>query len=295
MALTTGPVTTTLEGKHYRGYYPVGVYADRTHYGAFNAVQYNSLPTVELITQDSLFDNSCTSGGRMRVDARIRPGYLLYASMAYFANWGERSTTQCMAPGGLGLTHTYNAAVDTQPNSAPLRNDIYDGYLGIEMRSSVDSSYGLITGGIRRDVRAEGATTGAQADYYRETWLQFDVVKTLSLDWAVEVQGWHRRRFDIDHSWIEGEDYVGLKNTSKRAIFLGHEYTTNPINVKPGSFLATDTTQHYLNIQGQYRFTDDLQLRVFVGQQRAALKCVSGVCRQFPAFEGAKAELVVRY
>jgi len=32
-----------------------------------------------------------------------------------------------------------------------------------------------------------------------------------------------------------------------------------------------------------------------VGQQRGALKCVSGVCRFFPAFEGARTELIFRY
>ena len=34
---------------------------------------------------------------------------------------------------------------------------------------------------------------------------------------------------------------------------------------------------------------------VFVGQQRGAIRCVSGVCRQFPPFEGARVELVSRF
>ena len=33
---------------------------------------------------------------------------------------------------------------------------------------------------------------------------------------------------------------------------------------------------------------------VFVGQRRGALRCISGVCRQFPPFEGAKLELTSR-
>ena len=33
----------------------------------------------------------------------------------------------------------------------------------------------------------------------------------------------------------------------------------------------------------------------FVGQQRGAIRCVSGVCRQFPPFEGARLELVSRF
>jgi hypothetical protein len=34
---------------------------------------------------------------------------------------------------------------------------------------------------------------------------------------------------------------------------------------------------------------------VFVGQRRGAIRCVSGVCRQFPPFEGARLELVSRF
>ena len=44
-----------------------------------------------------------------------------------------------------------------------------------------------------------------------------------------------------------------------------------------------------------YRFTNDSNLRLFVGQQRGGLRCVSGVCRVFPAFEGARAELTLRF
>jgi hypothetical protein len=36
-------------------------------------------------------------------------------------------------------------------------------------------------------------------------------------------------------------------------------------------------------------------VQVFVGQRRGAVRCVSGVCRQFPPFEGAKLEIVSRF
>ena len=58
--------------------------------------------------------------------------------------------------------------------------------------------------------------------------------------------------------------------------------------------------QRLRHMQGFYRTrlegteTTDTVIRTFVGQTRPALRCVSGVCRQFPAFEGAKLEVVVR-
>jgi hypothetical protein len=36
-------------------------------------------------------------------------------------------------------------------------------------------------------------------------------------------------------------------------------------------------------------------INVFVGQRRGAIRCVSGVCRLFPPFEGAKFELTSRF
>jgi len=45
----------------------------------------------------------------------------------------------------------------------------------------------------------------------------------------------------------------------------------------------------------QWRFTTASLVRAYVGQNRPALRCISGVCRQFPAFEGARLEAVVTF
>ena len=78
-------------------------------------------------------------------------------------------------------------------------------------------------------------------------------------------------------------------------MFLGHEYSSRESAVKPGAFLESGGMQHFINFGVQNRFSDNIALNLFLGQQRGALKCVSGVCRVFPPFEGAKAKLVVRY
>ena len=296
LSLTEGIVTTTLEGKHYRGYYPARVYADPTRYGAFRAVQYMTVPTLEMVTQDSLFDNSCTSGSRARIDFHVTKSLLSFVSAAYFANWGERDANECNIGPGFGVTHPSPGVTPTGVRSNP-RNDIWDGYVGFELRSQKDASYVTLTLGVRRD---NASDTGNS--YYREGWVQGDIVKMLSELWSIELSGWHRNRFESDgvnlaasESWREGETYFAIKNASKRSFIIGHEYTTRALYVKPHAFLASESVQHFVNFGAQFRFSDSVMLRLFVGQQRGALKCVSGICRQFPNFEGAKSELVVTY
>ncbi len=296
LSYTAGSVSMTLEGKHYRGFYPVGANANTNYYSDFTkAVTYNAPPTVELITQDSLFDDSCTTGGRGRVDVQATKDYAMYASAAYFANWGEQPglSTVCYQGGGFGLTHVYDPATDVQ-TAKPERNDIVDGYVGVQMSTPDRDATLLATAGARRDTKAQGAGPG-EGDFYREDFLMFDAMKMLNADWSIELQGWHRKRYELDHGWFEGEDYLTFKRGSQQAYFIGHEYSSDPAKVKPYAFLATATMQHYLNAGAQFQFGEAWQVRLFVGQQRPALKCVAGACRFFPAFEGARAEVVYRY
>ena len=51
----------------------------------------------------------------------------------------------------------------------------------------------------------------------------------------------------------------------------------------------------YFNAQVGYHFTTDSSLSLFVGQRRGALRCVGGICRIFPPFEGASLDAVVRF
>ena len=298
LSMKTGALTTSFEGKHYRGYYAAKLNADNARYSAFSAVQYMTPPTVERITQDSLFDNSCTTGGRLRFDVQATKTYLAYISVAYFGNWGERSPTACPVGPAVGITSLDN-------RTQTLRNDIWDGYVGIELRSDHDASYMQVIGGVRRDMESDTGNT-----FYREAWVEYDFVKTLDQNYSIELSGRDRNRYEgtTGDAWYEGENVFALKYTSKRSIFIGHEYTTRSINIRAGenglfsglgnrhsSFLASGSIQHFLNVGAQIKFSDNVFLRVLVGQQRGALKCISGVCRLFPAFEGAKSELVVTY
>jgi hypothetical protein len=113
---------------------------------------------------------------------------------------------------------------------------------------------------------------------------------------SVEIQGRHRLRKQestnleavggtyAEQWWHEGENYVALKVAPKWVFTQGFEYTT-----------LTGQPTYYLNGAVIYKFTSGSNVRLFVGQQRGAFRCTSGVCRYFPPFEGARAELTLRF
>jgi hypothetical protein len=128
---------------------------------------------------------------------------------------------------------------------------------------------------------------------YREQHLEYSVAKYLGGPWSLEIQGRHRHRkeqgFNLDATatanwWYEGENYVALRMAPKWVFTQGFEYTT-----MVGQPLL------YFNGAVLYKFTSSSNVRVFVGEQRGAFRCASGICRFFPAFEGARAELTLRF
>ena len=89
-----------------------------------------------------------------------------------------------------------------------------------------------------------------------------------------------------DNQWTEGNAYVSLKWTPHLILVGGWEFTT---------LAKEQANKHqFFNASVQWDITPATSLRVFYGGVRPGLKCISGVCRDFPAFEGGKLELVVR-
>jgi hypothetical protein len=128
---------------------------------------------------------------------------------------------------------------------------------------------------------------------YRERHLEYSLVKYLGNAYSIEAQGFHRLRKEesqnvdaahVEQWWNEGENYIALKIAPAWVLSQGFEYTNR-----------VGQPTYYLNGSVLYKFTSASNVRVFVGQQRGAFRCAAGVCRYFPPFEGARAELTWRF
>lgn len=272
VAANAEPVTVTLEGKNYRRFFPLEANTDPRRAGEFELLQYSAPPTTLPIYVDSEFGffNTCVTGGRGRVDVRINDQWLVYGWLGRYASWAERGEADCEI-------------------SRERRNDVWDGAVGVESFFEAKKSHVFAWAGVRDDQIAEVVDRGAYPTdvFYREGYVRYDVVKRLVRRFSLQVTGTARRRYfplETLDAWWEGENYTALQWSPHLTAAFGYEYTTQEA-VPP----------NYFNGSVTWRFDSDTSVRLFVGQQRGAQRCISGVCRQFPPFEGAKAEAVVRF
>ncbi len=279
MSVDAGPWTNTLEIKSNRNFYPVAAGVDLNTAVEFNVVSYSFSPPAEtptvLDTEFGYF-NACVDGGRLRSDLRASDDLLLYGQGIFAYTRSEQTDGGCDARG-----HTVVPA-HTHLDPATLQDTVWDGLAGVEWTFDGAFSHVFASLGLRED------TLEAGSSYYQERHLEYSIVKYLGGAISVEAQGWHRLRreqsLNQDQFWHEGENTLALKIAPAWVVAQGFEYT---------SLLGQPT--YYLNGSLLYKFTSSSNLRLFVGQQRGAFRCAAGVCRYFPPFEGARAELTLRF
>lgn len=279
LVLTGGPVSSTLEVKSYRNFYPLAGSVNISRASAFANVAYAIPPTAEPIIQDSMFGqfNVCATGGRNRLDYRFTPTVLAYGTFGFFETRSEIPGASCDRFGR-----------STADEKAARTNDVTDASVGVEWRFDDEKSIVFVNVSGRNDV------THSDLVYYRELATQYSVTKYIKGPFSFELAGRHRwRSLDMENlrdgsdrgePWVQGEHYNALKVAPKWVLSQGFEYTT---------FLGLPT--YYFNGTVLYRFTSDSNIRIYVGQNRGGLRCVSGICRLFPAFSGARVELTLRF
>jgi len=296
-------VDATLEFKDYRNFYPTSASINATQLSAFSTVAYSAPPTIESITQDNMFGNFnvCVDGLRARVDGRVNDALLLYGQGIFTISKGEQNAN-CDRNG--------NIVTSNGGSTAALTDYVADGLVGTQYDFENKESHLYATLGARQDVLGTGTL------YVQQFEATYNFEKKISKKVSIEFIGRHRVRYEAGQNvgppgigpggiptpgqperWVEGENYTGLSIAPKWVITQGFEYST--YNLPPNTkFAGIDNYPAwlFLNLGGTYKFTKDSNIKVFVGQQRGPLlKCISGVCRIFPAFEGARAELTLRF
>lgn len=278
LVTTGGPVTNTLEIKSYRNFFPLAGSVDVDRAAAFSNIAYSVPPTAEPIISDTMFGfyNACVTGGRDRFDYRFTPTFLAYGTFGYYVTRSEILGGTC---------DRFGKNVGNRP--AETTNYVTDASAGVEWRFDDDKSIVFANLNARHDI------TESNLPYYREVAAQYSVTKYISGPYSLEFAGRHRYRVQDGENirgsfegepWWQGEHQNALKVAPKWVISQGFEYTT-----------LVGFPSYYINGSVLYRFTSDSNIRVYVGQNRGGLRCVSGICRIFPAFSGARIELTLRF
>ncbi len=279
LVTTGGRISNTLEIKSYRNFFPLAGSVNISRAAAFSNIAYSVPPTAEPIINDTQFGffNACVTGGRDRFDYRLSQTALAYATFGYFV-------TRSQIPGGSCDARGRSTANDKSGTT----NHVTDGTLGVEWRFDDDKSIVFANVNARHDISER------DVPHYRELAAQYSVTKYIKGPYSIELAGRHRYRIQegenirgTDYTgepWWQGEHQNALKVAPKWVLSQGFEYTT---------FVGLPT--YYVNGGVLYRFTSESNIRIYAGQNRGGLRCVSGICRVFPAFSGARIELTLRF
>ena len=290
-----GPLTLSLEGKHNRRFYPLSANVNADFFGhaapEFSLLSYSAPPTAEPIYVEPVGQpNVCNTGGRAQAQFRLDKEAAVYGWVGRYSSWSEYGENPRCDETDAFLTKTWDSAV------------------GADLGFEEGRSYAKAWAGTRvtdLEVPTDGfvQVPGTTAVFYREAYVRYDLVKHLSGAFSLQSQGFHRHRYlpeRFGDPWWEGENYLALQWAPRLSAAFGFEYTSRPgcsRDAEIGDFCfytsggllwrgaASD------GVLGQV-FNS---VALFVGQRRAAIRCVSGVCRQFPPFEGARLEVVSRF
>jgi hypothetical protein len=270
-----GPTTLLVEVKHYSTFHRWKSSVNPSLV-EFAPLAYNQPPTAERVQTELIAPIYDVSGARARVDYRVNSWLLLYLSYAYFEDRGLPNT-------GLLAYH--------------------DPYAGAEIRWNNGRSHLFPSGGFREERCADtkqtclDSTPGDHGEFQHVGHIEWDFTQALPRRLSLEAQGFALfRRGDLTTTvdkngnlqypdWVEGDAYFALKWTPFLVGTLGLEWSTRP---------SPNVNHVFLNGALQYNVTPASSIRLFAGGTRGGLKCISGVCRDFPAFTGARLEVVVR-
>lgn len=240
----------------------------------FRPVQYTSPPTVERVLQPLERPQREIWGGRLRTDHALSPSFTVHASYGVFRDGDEDEGYLVAGPMGARTAS----------------GTIHDPYAGFELRWDQARSRALVSGG-RRAVVADGEVVRGDGH------LGFDVVQALTPAVSLEIHGIHWKRDKSDplgsKDWSEGTFQLGVRWTPHLAVAAVLDYTSEPR--QPEGNIDVTRLQEYASGTVQWDITPSSSVRLFAGASRGGLKCISGVCRVFPPFEGVRLAATLRF
>lgn len=217
---------------------------------------YNQTPTLERQDQEVLNANDAR-GARTRVDYVV---------------------------GHTGLSVYANALLRQQGQSSPLPTDQLHGYAGWEFAYGEGASHFNGSVGARNETQnGKEFATMEHAD--------IDCVQALGGPWSLHLtakgENWKKQALGATKAYRRGNAIVGLdlRGIGGLAFEYGHD------DEKEGDDRRIDFYAGHIN----YEISEAFTLRGVGGSQRGGLKCVNGVCREYPSFSGGRLELIARF
>jgi hypothetical protein len=118
-----------------------------------------------------------------------------------------------------------------------------------------------------------------------------DCVQALGGPWSLHLtakgENWRKQAVGVTKAYVRGNAILGLdlRGIGGVAFEYGHD------DEKEGADRRTEFYAGHVN----YEISEALTVRGVGGSQRGGLKCVNGVCREYPSFSGGRLELIARF
>jgi hypothetical protein len=263
----SGATTLLLEGKGYGDLAEVQPrFPDNQM--EFRSVRYATPPTLERLLQPLEHPQREIWGGRARVDRRVSDRLGAWVSWALLRDHVGYSVV----------------LVDGEP-PMEVPGTVHDPYAGAEWTSAAGRVRVSVSGGWRM-VFADGTGQQVRGDGHADADITFRASRGLT----VQLHGAHLERSKlsppfIDDAWREGTWQLGVEIGRRVVAAVGWDYTSEPRQPRV----------HYGSVALEWKPSDRLALGLFAGSSRGGLRCVGGVCRNFPPFEGARLAITYRY
>jgi hypothetical protein len=114
---------------------------------------------------------------------------------------------------------------------------------------------------------------------------ELDVVKALAESFSLHLTSQNELRTLQGSRYARGSTFAGAEWAGHGSLTFELGYDTQNPTVRQLFFAGILTAD----------LGEAIRIRMTAGTQRGGLKCVAGVCREFPSFAGLRSELVLRW
>lgn len=258
LTLLHGDLTFLLEGLHLQDYELRG----STNTALGKAFDYNQPPTLERIDQE-------VTNLRDVDGAALRAEYFFFdLDLLLFAS-GNLRLNDPAGPSPVQTAHAYAGATWTFQQG----------------RSRLQASAGT------RDERQDGQTLRtlihAEADYLQALLVEYGL--------SIHLQLWHELRSQDAADFQRGTSLLSLEWARRGSAGFELSYDTQDPRPEVRNAFAAALLAWHLHGTFDLADLDELSLAVLAGTRRGGLRCVAGVCRDFPEFSGAQVRAILRY